>query len=594
MGCLLSTPKEPSPVAPVLTHSQGNASNNAPCTLRIVAVNDVYDIRNFAHYATCRKQAAVGPTLTIGVLPGDFVAPSILSSLDKGVGMIECMSAAGIDYVCIGNHENDIPFPQLMKRIDQSRFVWVNSNMTNFREYDAKTPEYVILELEAGVDKSHKRRVALLGLNTEDRSILRQHAFNDAIIEPVADTLARLVEKLKTELNVDMVIPMTHQVMPRDRDLAKMGLGVPLILGGHDHEPFLETYTPSTGLVDHLPKSATPRSLGGCTIVKTGMDAESIAICDVVWRDATAALPEVSVSLKGAKDYAEDPAVAEVIGSHAKVLDELHSSTLWALPSDVVFSSQRMRYGPTTAGVFICSVIRDSLSTDCALVPAGSIRGDTNYKDRTHFTYADLKSEMPFPAEMIVVDLPGRVINDTVAFSRADAVLDTPVEKGYFLQADDGLTWDRASNTVRAIKGEPIQLDRMYKVAISQMHMAGFENITPLVQYSKSDAFDSVPADSGMGAKEIIVDYFSKKIWADLLTKNSFESMDMDGSGYIDKDELYAAALKSFGAASRIMVDNLFAIADDSGDGRISMDEILNITNKSTDELRANTKVVTI
>lgn len=93
--------------------------------LRILSVNDVYELNNWACFSSCKKQVSEGPTLTIGVLPGDFLGPSLLSSLDKGAGMVHCMSAAGIDFVCIGNHENDIPFTHFPKRVDQSTFVWL-------------------------------------------------------------------------------------------------------------------------------------------------------------------------------------------------------------------------------------------------------------------------------------------------------------------------------------------------------------------------------------------------------------------------------------------------------------------------------------
>lgn len=74
------------------------------CTLRLICINDVYDIGRLPHYATARREegSAAGVTLALGVLPGDFVAPSLLSSLDKGAGMIDCLSQAGMDFVCIG------------------------------------------------------------------------------------------------------------------------------------------------------------------------------------------------------------------------------------------------------------------------------------------------------------------------------------------------------------------------------------------------------------------------------------------------------------------------------------------------------------
>jgi len=56
--------------------------------LKILQINDVYEIDNFPHFFTCKKEesqtSSMGsaPSMTIAVLPGDFVAPSLLSSLD--------------------------------------------------------------------------------------------------------------------------------------------------------------------------------------------------------------------------------------------------------------------------------------------------------------------------------------------------------------------------------------------------------------------------------------------------------------------------------------------------------------------------------
>ena len=45
-----------------------------------------------------------------------------------------------------------------------------------------------------------------------------------------------------------------HQVMPEDRQFAEARMGFPLIIGAHDHDPYLE-------------------QVAGATIVKTGADA---------------------------------------------------------------------------------------------------------------------------------------------------------------------------------------------------------------------------------------------------------------------------------------------------------------------------------
>ena len=119
------------------------------CSLKIITVNDVYSIHNWPYFATCRKQEELSSDRCIGVLPGDFVSPSLLSSLDKGASMVHCMNAAGIDYVSFGNHEADIPFRELQKRIHESNFIWVNTNMTKIDVPSSKAPPYVIIDMES-------------------------------------------------------------------------------------------------------------------------------------------------------------------------------------------------------------------------------------------------------------------------------------------------------------------------------------------------------------------------------------------------------------------------------------------------------------
>ena len=58
--------------------------------LKIVTVNDVYEIDNLARLRTAVDEERACGSKTICTLPGDFVAPSLLSSLDKGTSMVDC------------------------------------------------------------------------------------------------------------------------------------------------------------------------------------------------------------------------------------------------------------------------------------------------------------------------------------------------------------------------------------------------------------------------------------------------------------------------------------------------------------------------
>eukprot|EP00960_Hanusia_phi_P037679 753063-Hanusia_phi.AAC.1 len=242
-----------------------------PLVIRILSVNDVYELDLLPQLATAVKQQQHGAR-TIFVLPGDFLAPSLLSSLDNGMGMVECLNACGLELVCFGNHETDVPHPELISRILQSSFRWVNSNMTDIQlgKGAGKISEFEILEIES---EGKTRKIAFLGLLTEDKALYRPGAFNNASIEPVEEVAERLQRRLYEEEEVDLVIPLTHQVMAKDRELAKRmeGKGLPdnqnafpLVIGGHDHEPYQE-------------------EVAGSHIIKVGSDAKLLAVCDISW-----------------------------------------------------------------------------------------------------------------------------------------------------------------------------------------------------------------------------------------------------------------------------------------------------------------------
>ena len=79
----------------IINNKNNNNNNNAvvnskstlPCVIKIISVNDVYELTNWPYFSTLKraeKQLELEGTVVIAVCPGDFVAPSMLSSIDKG------------------------------------------------------------------------------------------------------------------------------------------------------------------------------------------------------------------------------------------------------------------------------------------------------------------------------------------------------------------------------------------------------------------------------------------------------------------------------------------------------------------------------
>ena len=80
--------------------------------IRIVQITDVYTLKNFPHVKTLisEKKSEMDELggKTISMLTGDFLAPYLLSSFDKGQGMVNILNKTPIDYVIWGNHEHDL------------------------------------------------------------------------------------------------------------------------------------------------------------------------------------------------------------------------------------------------------------------------------------------------------------------------------------------------------------------------------------------------------------------------------------------------------------------------------------------------------
>jgi len=547
------------------------------CHLRIFAVNDVYELDNMPHLRTLISQTRTRNTIVC--LAGDFVAPSVLSSLDNGRGMVDCLNLVGFTHVCFGNHEADIPHAELKNRIEQFNGKWLNSNMTDINWPDStqqpSLPPYDVVTVRGGKKGQHVRRVGLLGLLSNDPATYQSSAFNGATITDVNDTAAKLKDQLlrgdyqidhsdqgrksEDELagtvdqagsngqvqrtpGVDVVIPMTHQYIPEDRGTCEdPRLRFPLIIGGHDHEVFQE-------------------KIFDTTVLKAGSDAEHCLCIDVRWKDERSEKsPEITYELLNTRDFKPNRLVQAAVNKHKGLVRVLEELDLCERPANVIWSSQNMRLQATTIGTLICTALRKNLMCDVVLINGGAIRGDAKYSDAHKWlTYADLKREIPFETEMAVLSMPGSVIAEAVRFSRqyaqkADNTLHDrkgsvrPVQaKSMFLQTDSGVKVSGdplTSGAVTHIKHVPLQPERHYRVGIPYTTLQGMDRILPIIEWVENNPSVVPPEDCGRPAKALLVDQYSKQMWNRIFSSsyNSHVSDIQIKDGKLTKNELSLA-----------------------------------------------------
>mmetsp|Transcript_34474 Transcript_34474/g.105949 ORF Transcript_34474/g.105949 Transcript_34474/m.105949 type:complete len:444 (-) Transcript_34474:358-1689(-) len=124
-----------------------------------------YTLLNFPHLRTLIQEkrtefaAEHGPgARTVSMLTGDFLMPYLLSSLDRGRGMIGMLNATPIDYVTWGNHEADLAHADVLAREREYEGVWVNTNMPSHESVAASTCQTDVAWIDLGAKKSRHGR----------------------------------------------------------------------------------------------------------------------------------------------------------------------------------------------------------------------------------------------------------------------------------------------------------------------------------------------------------------------------------------------------------------------------------------------------
>lgn len=501
--------------------------------LRIVTINDVYVLDNFPRLRSLvRHHAETDPADAFLVtLAGDFLSPSILSSLDSGRGMVDALNALGVTHVTFGNHEDDLAREELVHRISELHATWL---ATNVREVVPTLPTSDVLEI-GGV------RVGLLGVVMNDASVYRRVPFGDDPLPNANEAALAEIARLEGERRCDFVVPLTHQFVEDDRVLARRvdPRRVPVILGGHDHSSILE-------------------NVAGVWIVKAKADAFDAGIVDVTFDPASGEPPRAEVRLESVASYPEDAEMRALVDRHMSLVAQLDDVPLLTLGPDETLSSVGTRSRQTSMGTLVASSLRDVLGAEGAIFNGGGIRGARVYEGR--FTYGALKTEVPFDNEIVVAVLPGRVLAEAIAFSRAKA----PIENAAFLQVDDRMLVDESSHAPTAVGGEPFDPDRDYRIALVRNFFEGLDDIVPLVRYAKEHPERIPRAASGRDVRVVLASAFSVKLWK---TLGGFDAVDSDADGRVTHEELEAAiardpAQKHPKIAANLIVNALDTNAD--------------------------------
>lgn len=523
--------------------------------LTIVQITDVYTLDNFASLKTMLKQIreSQGPDAqVVSMLTGDFLSPYLLSSIDRGAGMMEALKATPIDILTWGNHEADIPHAATCQHCKGWPGIWINSNMQSHDMMKYQVP-YHIIEIPSP-DGSHTKKVGLVAVLSNDPKLyahFKGGAFNGAKIEDPWETLRHYEKVLKEEHGCDLVVPLEHLYIPENEKTCKE-FDFPLILSGHDHHRVDQT-------------------INGTRLIKPGMDGVHAAVVEISWpddADPEMKVPKIRNAFVEVAKFPQDPDLKKQTDAAYEVLAPLRNTELAMVPPQYFpLSSKNARAECCTMGKLICDMIRSSLEqtrepgtfVEAVILMGGNIRGGEDYPEGSFFSLEMLEAEIKSDEVIGVVQIPGSVLAAGIESTHQGD------PKPGWMQFDEGIVMDENKKVVK-VAGSPLDPNRIYRVATKISDLTNGQS-PPLKEYflahpelfpSKGDYINIQSELMGFFARNLF-----RKLW-----KATGKHMSSENLLELEEEGVSKAEMIDMESQLR------FSVLDRNNDGILSVEDI--------------------
>ena len=435
----------------------------------ILQLNDVYEIApiqggkygGMARVATVHENLLKENKNTMLVLAGDFLNPSLIGTMKvngervRGKQMVEVMNAMNFDLVALGNHEFDLSYTSLQKRLNESKFDWISANVLHYK--DGKYEPFY--KLVNGEKEYLKDSYIKEFINTDGTKL--KVGFISACIPSnpksyvfygdIYDEIKRSYNEIKNK--VDIVIGLTHLGLSQDKKVAELLPNVPLIMGGHEHVNSYDT-------------------IGNVHIAKADANAKTVYIHRLEYDPKTKEV-QLKSELKEINDQIiPNKTVGNIVDKWQLILKNKINEIV-KNPYEVIYKAAKpldateasIRSVQTNMGDIITKAMSYAYNdkVDCALVNGGSVRIDDKLEG--NINVVDVFRVLPYGGAILKVDIKGSLLKEVLKYSEKSAGTGAYLQR-YNVDKKNG-NW-RVSNKL-------ILENKIYKVAFSDYLLKGLD-----------------------------------------------------------------------------------------------------------------------
>ncbi len=378
---------------------------------------------------------------------GDLISPSVESTLFRGAQLIDGFNQLGVDIATLGNHEFDYGPQELQKRLAESQFPWVITNVVQSNYTKLPMTELLLRRTVRGVE------VGFFGLLTQETPTSSSPGPNIRFLDEVG--AAKAAVTLLRKRGAAVVIALTHLRMEKDQEVVRGTPGITLVIGGHDHEPLRAV-------------------VNGVLIRKAGSDARFLGIVRLtVMPDGS--VVSVQDELVPITDQTpSDPKLAAVLKFYTAQLSKALDLVVGRTQVELDARTSTVRAKESSLGNFIADAMRQAVDADVAITNSGGIRSNAVFPAGP-LARKDVLGWLPFGNVITKV----RVRGATIRAALENGVSQVPELGGRFPQVS-GLRF--SFNPTRpaghrivevSIGGRPLDPSATYTVAINDFILGG-------------------------------------------------------------------------------------------------------------------------
>lgn len=408
------------------------------------------------------------------------------------------MNLVGYDAMAIGNHEFDNPLSVLRQQQKWAKFPLLSANIYQKSTGKRLFQPYALFN-RMGL------KIAVIGLTTDDTAkIGNPEYFTDMEFRKPATEAKEVVEALRKKEKPDVIIAATHMGhydngnhgsnAPGDVEMAReLPAGyLNMIVGGHSQDPVCMAKE-NVSQKDYVPGTpCTPDQQNGTWIVQAHEWGKYIGRADFTFLNGKLTLENYELvpinlrhkvtnadgSVSGinyTQEIAKNPAMMKLLTPFQKKGEAQLGVKIGSVNGHLEGDRSKVRFVQTNLSRLILASQMERTKADFAVMSGGGVRDSI---ESGTITYKDVLKVQPFGNTLTYVEMKGSDVEKYLA-----VVANKQVDSGAYAQfANVSLVAYGTGVSEIKINGEPLQADKMYRMATLSFNATGGDGYPPVNQ----------------------------------------------------------------------------------------------------------------